>query len=301
MQIQEFKKLFFEELSEVYPSTEIQSFFNLLVEFKLNLSRIEVALQPDFEISKTDIEYLQKATADLKKQIPIQYIIGETEFYGLTFEVNKNVLIPRPETEELVSWVLENSKLQTLNSKLTILDIGTGSGCIPIALAKNLPQAIVYALDISSEALKTAKINAINNNVNIQFHEADILKINYLKNVFASVTKQSAKSEETFPKFDIIISNPPYVRSLEKEQMQDNVLEHEPHLALFVKDDNPLLFYDKIADLAKNHLTENGTLYFEINQYLGKETVELLASKGFTNIDLKKDMFGADRMVKCNF
>ena len=300
MHIQQFKKEFFNKLNALYPSTEIQSFFNLLVEFKLNLSRIEVALQPDFEISNSALEYLQKATLDLIKQIPIQYIIGETEFYGLPFEVNKNVLIPRPETEELVNWVLENSKLQTSNSKLSILDIGTGSGCIPISLAKNLPNAAVYALDISVEALKTAKINAKNNNVTIQFIEADVLKIDSLKNVIASVTKQSVDSEET-PKFDIIVSNPPYVRELEKKQIRENVLENEPHLALFVEDKNPLLFYDKIADLAKNHLTENGKLYFEINQYLGKETVALLTSKGFSSIELRKDMFGVDRMVKCSF
>ena len=284
MQIQQFKTTFFNKLKEQYPVTEIQSFFNLLVEYKLNLSRIEVALQPDFEISKTDLEFLQKAQIALKKQIPIQYILGETEFYGLPFKVNKNVLIPRPETEELVTFILENSKLQTPKSKLTILDIGTGSGCIPISLAKNLPNATIYALDISSEALKTAKINAELNNVSIQFIETDILNISELP-----------------LKFDIIISNPPYVRELEKEQMQNNVLEHEPHLALFVKDNNPLLFYDKIGDFAKNHLTKNGKLFFEINQYLGKETVDLLKSKEFKNIVLKKDMFGVDRMIKASF
>ena len=284
MQIQQFKKEFFNKLNELYPTTEIQSFFNLLGEFKLKLSRIEVALQPDFEIPKTDLEFLRKALTGLKNQIPIQYIIGETEFYGLPFKVNKNVLIPRPETEELVNWILENSKLQTSNSKLNILDIGTGSGCIPITLAKNLPNATIYALDISSEALKTAKTNAELNNVTINFIEADILSL-----------------PELPQKFDIIVSNPPYVRVFEKEQMQHNVLEHEPHVALFVEDNNPLLFYDKIADLAKNHLSKDGHLYFEINQYLGKETVALLASKGFKNIELKKDMFGADRMVRCGF
>jgi release factor glutamine methyltransferase len=302
MQIQQFKKVFFNKLKELYPTTEIQSFFNLLVEFKLKLSRIEVALQPDFEISKTDLEFLDKALTDLKKHIPVQYIIGETEFYGLPFKVNKNVLIPRPETEELVSFILENFKLQTPNSKLQILDIGTGSGCIPISLAKNLSNATISAIDISSEALKTAKINADLNKVSINFIEADILKIIDLKNVIKNKTKQSVNLETfTLPKFDVIVSNPPYVRALEKEQMQENVLKNEPHLALFVEDNNPLLFYDKIADLARNHLTKNGNLYFEINQYLGKETVELLASKGFKNIVLKKDMFGADRMVSCSY
>ncbi len=284
MQIQEFKKEFFNKLNELYPTTEIQSFFNLLVEFSLNLSRIEVALKPDFEISKTDLEFLKKAQIDLTCQIPIQYIIGETEFYGLPFKVNKHVLIPRPETEELVSWIINESKVKSQKSKVTILDIGTGSGCIPISLAKNLPNATIYALDISSEALKTAKSNAELNNVTINFIEADILNLLELPQ-----------------QFDFIVSNPPYVRALEKEQMQENVLKNEPHIALFVEDNNPLLFYDKISDLAKNYLSKNGDLYFEINQYLGKETVDLLASKGFKNIVLKKDMFGADRMVKCSF
>lgn len=157
MQISNFKKSFFSELKSFYPETEIQSFFNILIEFKLNLTRIEVALQPNFEIAVNDAVFLQKAISDLKKHIPIQYIIGITEFYGLSFEVNKNVLIPRPETEELVNWILENAKLKTQNSKRKILDIGTGSGCIAVSLAKNIPNAEVSAIDISSEALKTAK------------------------------------------------------------------------------------------------------------------------------------------------
>jgi release factor glutamine methyltransferase len=284
MQLLQFKTYFFTELENQYPTTEIQSFFNILIEFQLNLSRIEVALQPSVEIAKTNLELLQKALSDLKKNIPIQYIIGETEFYGLPFEVNKNVLIPRPETEELVSWIIENSKLQTPNSKLSILDIGTGSGCIAVSLAKNLPFTKVSAIDISSEAIKIAKQNANLNGVTIEFMEADILSISELSQ-----------------KLDIIVSNPPYVRNLEKVQMQQNVLDYEPHLALFVEDTNALLFYDKIADLAKNHLTENGLLFFEINQYLGKETIELLNQKGFKNIELKKDVFGVDRMIKASF
>jgi release factor glutamine methyltransferase len=284
MQLLQFKTYFFTELENQYPTTEIQSFFNILIEFQLNLSRIEVALQPSVEIAKTNLELLQKALSDLKKNIPIQYIIGETEFYGLPFEVNKNVLIPRPETEELVSWIIENSKLQTPNSKLSILDIGTGSGCIAVSLAKNLPFTKVSAIDISSEAIKIAKQNANLNGVTIEFMEADILSISELSQ-----------------KLDIIVSNPPYVRNLEKVQMQQNVLDYEPHLALFVEDTNALLFYDKITDLAKNHLTENGLLFFEINQYLGKETIELLNQKGFKNIELKKDVFGVDRMIKASF
>ena len=278
MLVQQFKKYFISELSNSYPETEIQSFFNILIEFKLNLSRVELALQPMIEFNVTDLDFFQKALKGLKKQLPIQHIIGETEFYGLLFRVNKNVLIPRPETEELVNWIIEEHKS---SSTLKILDIGTGSGCIAISLAKNLINAEVFALDVSSEALKTTKFNAEINNAAIQFIEADILTLSKLPNTF-----------------DIIVSNPPYVRELEKEQMQQNVLANEPHLALFVKDENPLLFYNAIADFAKNHLIKNGNLYFEINQYLGKQTIKLLQSKSFKNIQLKKDIFGADRMIK---
>jgi len=283
MQILNFKKQFFSELSEIYLETEIQSFFNILIEFQLNLSRIEVALQPDLEISEIAITFLQKAISELKINTPIQYIVGETEFYGLKFNVNENVLIPRPETEELIDWILENAKLKTQNPKLKILDIGTGSGCIAISLAKNLSNTDVFALDISSEALKIAKKNAQLNKVDIYFSEIDILN-----------------TVDLPEKYNVIVSNPPYVRELEKELMQQNVLAHEPHLALFVKDNNPLLFYDRIAELAKKHLSKNGSLYFEINQYLGNKTVELLKQKGFQNVKLKKDLFGVDRMIKAD-
>jgi len=281
MEILEFKKTFFSGLAEIYPETEIQSFHNILVEFRLKLSRIDVALNSDYEINTLDLNFLQNALADLIKNIPIQYIIGETEFYNLPFKVNEHVLIPRPETEELVDWIVADSKLETQHSKLKMLDIGTGSGCIPISLAKNLPNTKVSAIDISLEALKIAEINAQLNNVDIHFIEKDILNTNSLPEVY-----------------NVIVSNPPYVRELEKDEMQKNVLDNEPHLALFVENNNPLLFYDKIADLAKSHLTKNGHLYFEINQYLGKETVDLLSAKGFKNIELRKDIFGADRMIK---
>ncbi|WP_456422664.1 peptide chain release factor N(5)-glutamine methyltransferase [Lutibacter sp.] len=278
MKILLFKKYFFSELSNSFSKTEIQSFFNMLIEHQLKLNRVEIALNPAIEISKTHLDFLQSALSGLKKSIPIQYIIGETAFYGLTFKVTKNVLIPRPETEELVNWVLNDTKNI---ANINILDIGTGSGCIAISIAKNLPNATIFALDISPKALEIATENAKLNGVNIQFIEADIL------NFFTSDEK-----------FDIIISNPPYVRELEKEQMQKNVLANEPHIALFVKNENPLLFYNKIADFAIANLKHSGSLYFEINQYLGKETVTLLKSKGFQNSKLKKDIFGVDRMLK---
>ncbi|MBI9042016.1 peptide chain release factor N(5)-glutamine methyltransferase [Lutibacter sp.] len=278
MRLLQFKKYFFSELSELFPETEIQSFFNLLSKFKLHLTRIEVALQPEFIINEVDLNYLQNALSELKKQVPIQYIIGETEFYGLIFKVNNSVLIPRPETEELVNWIVNDYKNE---SELKILDFGTGSGCIAISLAKFFPKAQIYAVDVSTEALKVAETNALKNNVNINFVEANILDIEILQE-----------------KYDIIVSNPPYIRELEKELMQKNVVDNEPHLALFVKDNDPLIFYNKIADLAIHNLTKNGSLYFEINQYLGDEITLLLEQKGFKNCILKKDFYDVDRMIK---
>jgi release factor glutamine methyltransferase len=278
MQLQKFKNYFFLELAKSYPETEIQSFFNILIESRLNLTRVEVALNPSPKFNEKDLIYFRKALANLKNNIPIQYILGEATFYGLTFKVNNTVLIPRPETEELADWIINDSKKKT---QVKILDIGTGSGCIAIALAKNLPNAEIFAIDISAKALETAKLNSTTNKVSVHFIESDILSLNKLPHTF-----------------DIIVSNPPYVRELEKEQMHKNVLENEPHTALFVKNENPLLFYKKISAFAKTHLNNHGSLYFEINQYLGNETIDLLKSNGFKNIVLKKDIFEVDRMIK---
>jgi release factor glutamine methyltransferase len=281
LNLAELKKNFTTTLSGIYPSEEIQSFFNILSEKYLNLSRIEIALNPEKEISKENTEKFQAALLRLKNYEPIQYIIGETEFYGFPFKVNKHTLIPRPETEELVEWILSNSEFRIQNSEF--LDIGTGSGCIAISLAKNLPNAQISALDISEEALKVAQQNSELNKVKVDFIQTDILK-----------TKTLQK------KYDVIVSNPPYVRELEKKQMQQNVLKYEPDSALYVKDKDPLLFYRVISQLAKNHLKANGKLFFEINEYLADELTELLKSEGFQNIEIKKDIFGKDRMLKCN-
>jgi release factor glutamine methyltransferase len=283
MILKEFKLFFNEALSAIYPKTEIDSFFFILMEEKLKLQRIDTVLKPDFLITKKNLIDLKTIVKRLQKEEPIQYIIGSTEFYGLPFLVDKNTLIPRTETEELVSWVLDEIKVLTNNkiTELSILDIGTGTGCIPISLAKNLTSLNISAIDISPEALLIAKQNAILNKVTIEFIELDIL------------------NAESLPQeYDVIISNPPYVRELEKVEIKNNVLENEPHLALFVADENPLIFYNKIADLAKQQLSKNGMLFFEINQYLGKETVNMLVKKGFKNIQLKKDLFGNDRMIK---
>ena len=299
MTLLDFKLHFKNSLSEIYPTTEIDSFFFLLMEEYLDLQRIDTVLKPDFKIDEENLSILKKVLAKLQNEEPIQYIIGETEFYGLPFLVDEHTLIPRPETEELVEWILEEARSLKVEAgslgSLSILDIGTGTGCIPISLAKNLPEAKISAIDVSVDALKIAKKNAALNKVQVDFLEIDILKIDSLNKMLKPVQHENNNCN-----FDIIISNPPYVRELEKVEIQNNVLQNEPHLALFVSDNNPLIFYDKIADLAKNHLTKNGLLFFEINQYLGKETCDLLNAKGFKNIQLKKDLFGNDRMIKAS-
>jgi release factor glutamine methyltransferase len=230
--------------------------------------------------------------SDLKIEKPIQYILGETEFFGLRFEVNENTLIPRPETEELVELIIkEEGKGKREEGKVKILDIGTGSGCIAISIAKNIPTAEVFAIDVSEKALAVAKKNSEINSTKVNFINADILKID-------DVTELST-FDFRLSTFDLIVSNPPYVRNLEKAEIKPNVLEYEPHLALFVEDNDALLFYRKIAQLAIKNLAVNGKLYFEINQYLGKETVQLLESLAFKNVELIKDIYGNDRIISC--
>jgi release factor glutamine methyltransferase len=279
--INELQKKFISALSGLYPSEEIGSFFAILCEKYLGLSRIDLTLKKNEEISEANSENFKNAILRLKEFEPVQYIIGETEFYGLRFKVNKHSLIPRPETEELVDWVLSDTKAAKMEPK-TLLDIGTGSGCIAISLAKNLPKIKVSALDLSSEALKIVKVNAQINEVEIDFLHLDILNLEQLPG-----------------KYDRIVSNPPYVREQEKKDMQANVLKYEPGSALFVSNDDPLLFYRKIAMLAKRHLNFGGLLYFEINEYLGNEMILLLQSLGFGKVTLKKDNFGKDRFIRC--
>lgn len=284
MNIKEYRTQFIQELTLIYDAGEAESFFYLILEEKKQLKRIDLALHPDLVFSEEEIGVWNAILEQLKQEIPIQYLLGKTSFYGLDFEVNAAVLIPRPETEELVEWILESQKSKVESQKVKILDIGTGSGCIAISLAKNLPDATVFALDVSEEALATAKKNAENNSVNVTFIHQNILE-----------------TEDLLQQFDIIVSNPPYVRNLEKEEIKKNVLENEPHLALFVADNDALVFYKKIAQLAQKNLLPNGQLYFEINQYLGKEMVNLLEKMNFKTVDLRKDIYGNDRMTKASF
>lgn len=264
-------------LGALYPDEEVLSFFYLLAEKYLGLKKTDIAFQLGRVLTEKEITGLNTALAQLEKEAPVQYILGETEFYGLRFKVTPAVLIPRPETEELVGWIVKD----TPNSPIKILDIGTGSGCIAVSLTKNIKNANVSAMDVSAEALKVAGENALLNKVNVTLIQDDVLKLHKLHQGF-----------------DIIVSNPPYVRVSEKQKMQANVLNFEPHTALFVPDNDPLLFYKKIAALAKNHLNPEGKLYLEINEAFGVAMAVMLKQEGFEAVELKKDIFGRDRMIK---
>lgn len=281
MTVKSYKEIFRNELLSIYDKHEIDSFFYIILEKIHNLKRIDLALNPETIMDGSQLKQWKNILSDLKLEKPIQYILGETEFYGMRFEVNENTLIPRPETEELVSLIVkEEGRGKREEGRVKILDIGTGSGCIAVSLAKNLPNADVFAIDVSDKALVTAKRNAEINKVKVTF---------WLKNIL--------ETENLGQQLDVIVSNPPYVRNLEKAEIKPNVLQYEPHLALFVEDDDALLFYRKIAQLAQKNLNPEGKLYFEINQYLGKETVQLLEDLGFDKVELIQDIYGNDRMI----
>jgi release factor glutamine methyltransferase len=293
MQLTIYKIQFISSLLPVVDEAEAQSFFYLVAEHLHQLRRIDLALDPTFQLTEAQLQQWESIRLRLMKQEPIQYILGSTIFCNLPFAVTPDVLIPRPETEELVAWVVEsfafNPQPTTDNgqpitdNRQQLLDIGTGSGCIAIALAKNLPEVQVYALDVSDKALQIARLNAEKNAVQLQFICQNILE-----------------KKQFDHQFDVIVSNPPYVRELEKHEIQANVLEHEPHLALFVADEDPLLFYRKIGELAFESLTPNGNLFVEINQYLGETTLQLFREIGFTQVELRKDLYGNDRMIRAS-
>jgi release factor glutamine methyltransferase len=279
MYVIDYRLNFITMLEPLYDWAEAESFFYLILENKLKMRRIDLALQPKMVLSESDKKDWDFLLQQLLQEVPIQYLLGTTWFYGLEIEVDENVLIPRPETEELVEWILSTQHDQEITDQ-SILDIGTGSGCIAIALAKNLPDAKVVALDVSEKALAMAQRNAFANHVSVEFILLDILE-----------------TSDLGLQFDCIVSNPPYVRELEKAEIKKNVLAYEPHLALFVADEDALLFYRKISELALTHLRSGGKLYFEINQYLGKETIKLLEDFGFENIVLRNDVYGSERMI----
>ncbi|MBN1990478.1 MAG: peptide chain release factor N(5)-glutamine methyltransferase [Bacteroidales bacterium] len=266
------------ELNGYYSPEELQSFKRIIAEDLFCASLHQVLLNPSMPVTTEQYEKAGLLVTELKLQKPIQYVLGKAHFFGMEFRVTPSVLIPRPETEELVDWILHNSPTAG-----NILDIGTGSGCIAISLAKNISSAGVSAIDISVDALEVAKANAEANSVTVSFLQADALGL-HQNNEFPSG-------------FDVIVSNPPYVRDSEKQQMHSNVLDYEPHLALFVPDTNPLLFYSAIAKAAARLLAPNGIVYCEINEALGHETAQCFANEGLQNINIKKDIHGKDRMI----
>lgn len=270
--IRDIRPYFSQKLAVIYGENEAKSMAYWSIESVLGLSKSDCIMKQLESVATEDCERFLEIVARLENQEPIQYILGDCFFYSMRFEVNEHTLIPRPETEELVRWVLEDKFTSAL-------DIGTGSGCIAISLAKN-SAAQILALDISEKALEVAKRNAKTNKVDISFLKADILKVPSLN------------------KYDVIVSNPPYVLESEKEVMRRNVLKHEPHTALFVPDNNALLFYEAIAQFAQFHLNSSGKLFFEINEQKGKETQEMLQKKGFQEIEIRQDLQGKDRMVK---
>ena len=266
---------FFLKEIDNFSRREIISFAYLSIEKILGFTKSDCILNSNYILSDENISSFEKIIVDIKKNIPIQYILGETYFYNLKFNVNPSTLIPRPETEELVRYILSHNFS-------SVLDIGTGSGCIAISIAKN-SNASIDAIDNSKDALVIAKSNAILNSVDVNFMFNDVFEF--------SVTK----------KYDLIVSNPPYILNSEKKYMHQNVIDYEPHNALFVEDSNPLIFYEKIALIASKNLNSNGLLFFEINEKFGDQIIDLLSKLNFVDIELKKDINGRDRIIKSVF
>ncbi len=270
------------ELEDQYTYSELSTLVRIILEEVFSIGYTEINSDKINNLSPSMLNKVEDIVSRLKKNEPIQYILGKTEFYGLNFTITPNVLIPRPETEELVEWIIT----EISNEKSNILDIGTGSGCIAVTLAKKLPDSKVHAWDISKDALKVAMNNARLNNVTVNFSQQDVLALKVKQDVLGA------------EKFDIIVSNPPYVVESEKATMDENVLRYEPHKALFVPNDNPLLFYEKIINIALFLLKDNGELYFEINRSYGEQLSQILFNKRFKSIELRKDISGNFRMIK---
>ena len=267
-------------LCDTFDEREAENLFKYALEDYFKKRFLDIK---NYDLSDDEIEELNYIYGKISDHYPIQYLFNKTEFYGVDFYVDENVLIPRAETEELIHWILTDHA--DSNSNLSLLDIGTGSGCIPIILKKNKPTWNIAAIDISENALEVARTNALKHHTEIEFIEGDILNAQ-----FSMLNSQ----------FDIIVSNPPYIPTKEKALMSTSTIQHEPHLALFVQDEHPIIFYEKIADFAKNHLAENGKLYFELNEFNADDVREMLENKGFQNIIIKKDFAGKDRMLRAS-
>jgi release factor glutamine methyltransferase len=282
MTLNEARTVLTKELKNVYENGELRNIIELVIELITNMPRAEQVKNKVAYLTCTQLENLDAITERLKKNEPVQYVLGEAWFAGMKFKVNKNVLIPRPETEELVDWIVKEAVSNELRAA-SILDVGTGSGCIPITLKKKLPQATISAIDVCSEALFSATENAIELNAEVDFLLLDFLDEEQWKELH---------------QYNIILSNPPYVKQSEINSMHERVKEFEPHLALFVPDGDALLFYKKLAVFSNRHLKPGGSLFVEINESLGEQVVNLFRSAGFANIELRKDMQGKDRMIK---
>lgn len=268
-----------DSLSGIYLADELEVITYQLMSEVTGLTRTAILINKNTKISETHAQLIKRFVNELKNFKPLQYVVGKTEFFGLPFKVNEYTLIPRPETEELVEWIIDDYNAKVF--PVTILDIGTGSGCIPVSLRKHLALARVDGCDISPDALKVAAENAQINQLDVNFFEIDILS--------SPVMEQ---------KWDVIVSNPPYIPMSDMSEMYANVLQYEPHVALFVADENPLIFYRAIAIFALKHLQHEGSLYFEIHYKYGAEVLEMLRNSGFVNVQLRKDLSGNDRMVK---
>lgn len=268
------------QLLDLYDEREVDSFTYLIFNYLLKYTKFEIHLNKEKEIEDSKVKKITEIVSQLKLYRPIQHILGSTEFYGLEFAVTPHTLIPRPETEELVQLIIKDTP-----KGASILDIGTGSGCIAVTLSVNIPDSRLTAVDISAPALDTARSNALTNKADVRFIRKDILL---------------SEGISDLGKFDVIVSNPPYIRESEKENMQSNVLDYEPHTALFVSDNDPLIFYRRIAEHARTALNSNGHLYFEINEALGKEMHNLLRLTGYKHIEIIKDIYGKDRIAKAS-
>ena len=266
-----------QELSGFYPDAEAAAMAKYILTEKYQLSALDLYAGKDMNFSSEKLSEVNDILARMKSYEPLQYIISETWFCGYRFKVTPAVLIPRPETAELIDWIVTDNKREGAH----VLDIGTGSGCIPVSLALMMDSPVVSAWDISEEALSVASENARINNADVAFSRVDVLG-----------------TDIPDIKVDVLVSNPPYITESEKKDMEKNVLEWEPDLALFVPDDDPLRFYKRIAELGLDILNDGGLIYFEINRAYGSETVDMLASMGYKDIELRKDLSGNDRMIK---
>lgn len=295
MKVFEAEQFIKEQLKRIYDEQESTNIASLSVEHITSLSKSQRISKKDEELSISQLTQIQAHLQRLKKHEPIQYITNKAWFFGMELYVDQNVLIPRPETEELVKWIVDDAKASGKDvfvrgpmeadetTQLKILDIGTGSGCIALALKKTMPKAEVWACDVSEEALNVARRNGSDLDVRVDFQGLNFL---------------DEEQQKQLPTVDIIVSNPPYVPLEDKEQMHRNVVDHEPHAALFVPNNDPLVFYKAIIQFSKKRLYKNGSIYLEIHEQLGKDVVNLFQQNGFDKIELRKDMQGKDRMVK---